>query len=67
MWYWGAHALQHVGQVIIVGGDTKAVRRLGFRPASTLHDALEMASDVVGPDASITHFHNPPILMADVT
>jgi hypothetical protein len=67
MWYWGAHALQHLGGVIIVGGDVKAVRRLGFKPASTLQDALEMASDVVGPDASITHFHAPPILMADVS
>jgi hypothetical protein len=67
MWYWGAHALSHVGQVIIVGGNTAAVRRLGFRPASTLNDALEMASDVVGRDATITHLHNPPILMADVT
>jgi hypothetical protein len=67
MWYWCAHALQHLGQVIIVGGDVRAVRRLGFKPASTLSDALEMASDAVGPDASITHLHNPPILMADVT
>jgi hypothetical protein len=67
MWYWGAHALQHVGQVIVVGGDTKAVDRLGFRAATTLRDALEMASDVVGRDAAITHVHNPPILMADVT
>jgi hypothetical protein len=67
MWYWGAHALQHLGQVIVVGGDEKAVRRLGFRPATTLTDALEMASDVVGRDASITHVHNPPVLMADVT
>ncbi len=67
MWYWGSHALQHLGQVIIVGGDPRSVRRLGFRPASTLQDALEMASDVVGPQASITHYHNPPILMADVT
>jgi hypothetical protein len=67
MWYWCAHALQHVGQVIIVGGDTRAVRRLGFKPASTLQDALEMASDVVGRDATITHLHNPPILMADVS
>jgi hypothetical protein len=67
MWYWGAHALKHLGQVIVVGGDEKAVRRLGFRPASTLTDALEMASDVVGRHASITHLHNPPILMADVT
>ncbi len=67
MWYWGAHALQHLGAVIVVGGDPNAVRRLGFRPASTLEDALEMASDVVGPNASITHFHAPPVLMADVT
>ena len=67
MWYWGAHALEHLGRVIVVGGNEKAVRRLGFQPASTLTDALEMASDVVGRDASITHFHNPPVLMADVT
>jgi lactate racemase len=67
MWYWGAHALAHLGRVIIVGGDTRAVRRLGFMPASTLQDALEMASDTVGPQATISHIHNPPILMADVT
>ena len=67
MWYWGAHALQHLGRVIIVGGDPRAVRRLGFQPASTLSDALEIASDVVGPQPTITHLHNPPILMADVT
>ncbi|HUP86538.1 MAG TPA: lactate racemase domain-containing protein [Acidimicrobiales bacterium] len=67
MWYWCSHALQHLGQVIIVGGDPKSVRRLGFKPASTLRDALEMAEDVVGRDPSITHLHNPPILMADVT
>ena len=23
MWYWGAHALQHLGRVIIVGGDPR--------------------------------------------
>jgi hypothetical protein len=67
MWYWCAHALQHLGAVIIVGGDTKAVRRLGFKPATTLRDALEMAEDVVGRDPSITHLHAPPILLADVT
>jgi DNA-binding transcriptional regulator YdaS (Cro superfamily) len=67
MWYWGAHALEHLGRVIIVGGDQRAVRRLGFMPASTLQDALEMASDVVGHDATITHLHNPPIVMADMS
>ena len=67
MWYWGAHALQHLGGVVIVGGNARAVRRMGFKPASTLRDALEMAEDIVGRDPSITHIHNPPILMADVT
>jgi hypothetical protein len=67
MWYWCAHALQHLGGVIVVGGDAKAVRRLGFKPASTLRDALEMAEDVVGRDPSITHMHSPPLLVADVS
>ncbi|TMM17666.1 MAG: DUF2088 domain-containing protein [Actinobacteria bacterium] len=67
MWYWGAHALQHLGAVIVVGGDRRAVRRLGFKPASGLGDALEMAEDVVGADPSITHLHAPPLLMANVS
>jgi len=66
MWYWCAHALEHLGAVVIVGGDAKAVHRLGFRSASTLADALEMAGDVVGPSPTLTHLHAPPILMADV-
>jgi hypothetical protein len=67
MWYWGCHGLAHAGKVIIVGGEPRSVRRLGFAAASTLQDALEMAGDVVGRDASITHLHNPPLVMADVT
>jgi len=67
MWYWCAHALDHVGAVIVVGGDRAAVRRLGFKPASSMADALEMASDVVGPDPSLTHLHTPPLLMAQVS
>jgi hypothetical protein len=31
-----------------------------------LADALEMATDVVGRDPSITHFHTPPVMLADV-
>lgn len=66
MWYWGSHALQHCGKVIIVGGDAPTIRRLGFTPASTFNDALEIASDVVGRSPTITHFHTPPIMIADV-
>jgi hypothetical protein len=67
MWYWGCHGLEHVGRVIVVGGDPKTVRRLGFTPASTMDDAFELAADVVGRHATVTHFHNPPLLMADVS
>ena len=70
MWYWIAHALDHLGSgrnVVWVGGDRKACARMGFRAASSLADALEMVSDVVGDDPSITYLHNPPHLVADVT
>ena len=66
MWYWGTHAMHHLGRIIVVGGDVRAVRRLGFTPASTLNDALEIASDVVGRSPSITHMRVPPLMIADV-
>jgi hypothetical protein len=66
MWYWAAHALDHVDDVIWVGADRRAVERMGFRAASTLRDALEMASSTVGRSPSITYLHNPPHLLADV-
>jgi hypothetical protein len=67
MWYWCAHALSHVSKVIVVGGERAAVRRMGFSPATTMADALEMAEDVTGRDPSITHLHSPPLLIAEVT
>jgi hypothetical protein len=66
MWYWCAHALDHLGAVIVVGGDRAAVRRLGFKSVSTLADAFEVAEDVVGRDPTVTHLHAPPLLIADV-
>jgi hypothetical protein len=66
MWYWAAHAMDHVDEVIWVGADRRVASRLGFRAASTLQDALEMASGTVGTSPSITYLHNPPHLLADV-
>ena len=66
MWYWGAHAMEHLGDVIFVGADRKAAARMGFRSASTLADALEMAQDTVGTSPSITYLHAPPLTLADV-
>jgi hypothetical protein len=66
MWYWGSHGMQHCSRVIIVGGNVKAVRRLGFTPASTMDDAFEIASDVVGNTPTISHIHAPPLMVCDV-
>jgi lactate racemase len=66
MWYWGAHGRDHCGDVIFVGGDPRAVARLGYRRADSLRDALEMAKDTVGSSPSITYFHAPPLMIADV-
>lgn len=66
MWYWAAHAMDYLGDVIFVGAERKTVDRLGFRTASTLEDALEMASDTVGRSPKITALKLPPLLMADV-
>jgi lactate racemase len=66
MWYWGAHALEHLGEVIFVGGDPQTCRRMGFRRADTLRDALEMAEHVVGREPSVTHFHCPPLFYCEV-
>jgi hypothetical protein len=66
MWYWAAHAMDQLGDVIFVGGDRKTVSRLGFRTATTLGDALDMASETVGSSPRITALHTPPLLLADV-
>lgn len=66
MWYWSTHAMDHAGDIIWVGADRKVAKHLGFRAASSLADALEMASGTVGSHPSITYLHNPPHLIADV-
>ena len=66
MWYWAAHAMDYLGDVIFVGADRRTVARLGFRAASTLDDALEMASETVGSSPRITVMKCPPLLLCDV-
>jgi hypothetical protein len=65
-WYWAAHALRHLGDVIVVGGERDTVHRLGFKCATTMEDAFEMAEQTVGRYPSVTHMRLPPILLADV-
>ncbi|MFI2031514.1 lactate racemase domain-containing protein [Streptomyces buecherae] len=67
MWYWCAHAREHLGDVIFVGADPAVASRLGFRAASTLADALQLASHTVGGSPEITYLHAPPLTLADVS
>lgn len=67
LWYACAKALDYLGGVIIVGGERAAVKRLGFRSASTFYDALEMAQDITGTSSpTLAHMHAPPSFSVDV-
>ena len=65
-WYWAAHALQYAGDIVVVGGDRETVHRLGFKCASSLEDAFEIAEQTVGRYPSVTHIRTPPLMLADV-
>jgi hypothetical protein len=66
MWYWGAHAMDYLGDVIFVGADRRAVSRMGYRTAGTFADALEMAGETVGRSPRVAYLHCPPLVLADV-
>src|SRR5919201_1148393 len=62
-WYWAAHALEYLGDVIVVGGERTTVHHLGFKAATTLEDAFEMAEQTVGRYPSVTHLRTPPLML----
>jgi hypothetical protein len=59
--------MAYVGDVILVGADRASAHHLGFKCASTLGDALEMAEQTVGRYPSVSHLRMPPLLLANVT
>jgi len=65
-WIWAAHAMDHAGDVIFVGADRDVVHRLGFKCATTLEDAFEMAEQTVGRYPTVTHLRMPPIMLCEV-
>ena len=65
-WQWGAHALDHLGGVVFVGGDPKTTSRMGYKRADTVAEALQVAEPIVGSSPSITYMHIPPLFMVEV-
>lgn len=67
MWYWGAHGSAHVGKVISVAPQSKmAAQRLGYDIAASFDQALGLAKDFAGLDATVCYLHCPPIVMCNV-
>lgn len=53
--------LRHAGRVIVAGAEDPAVpRHCGFLTAPTVEEAIGLAQDTHGPDASIALVENPP-------
>ncbi|OYO07331.1 transcriptional regulator [Enemella evansiae] len=67
LWYATRAAVEHCGDIIWVGADRSSAERMGFRAASTLADALEIASATVGRNPAITHLHTPPSMLAELS
>ena len=65
--YWAAHALEHLGDVIFVGGDPTATKRMGFKRSDSVAQALEMAQDTVGTSPRTTYMHIPPLFICEVS
>lgn len=58
-WYRSAAVLDDVAEMIWVGADRTVVDTFGHRCASTIYDALELASTAVGQEPSITYLRSP--------
>ncbi|MHA6511762.1 lactate racemase domain-containing protein [Tessaracoccus sp. Z1128] len=65
-WYATARAAAHFSDVVWVGGDRRSAALLGHRAATTYADALEIASNHVGPTPSITVLRGPGLALGDV-
>lgn len=66
-WYRLQEASRGLSDVIWVGGDRRSAAIMGHRAASTLADAYEVASALVGSNPAITHLHGPGRLLGTVS
>jgi hypothetical protein len=67
VWYQAWNALSKVGRVLAVGASKSAADRFGFETASDLEEALSMARESAGKDASVAVPVLPPAFGVKVT
>lgn len=58
-WYRIRAARERLADVIWVGANRRTAALMGDRAASTFSDALEIASNFVGPHPNVLHLHGP--------
>ena len=67
MWYWGAHALDHLGDVIFVGGRPESGVPHGLPDAPRRsRTRWRWRARRSGSSPRITYLHTPPLTLADV-
>jgi hypothetical protein len=66
-WFWCCHARAHAGRVIVAGAaEPWAVERLGFEPAASVEQAVDMAREEHGGGMSLTYQMVPPAFVCKV-
>ncbi len=66
-WYWAAKGMSHVKKVIVAGAkEPKVAEKLGLLPAKDMTEAISMAEEIMGRDASITYHYFTPMSGVDV-
>jgi len=66
-WFWCCHARAHAGRIIVAGAEEPwAVKRLGFEPADSVEQALDMAREGHPGGMSLTYQMVPPAFVCKV-
>ncbi|MBN1573921.1 MAG: DUF2088 domain-containing protein [Deltaproteobacteria bacterium] len=66
-WYWASKGLNHPQKIIAAGvKDKRVAEKLGLLPAKDLTEAIAMAEEIMGKDASLTYHFLTPLSAVDV-
>ena len=66
--YWAAHALDYLGDVILVGDDSEITSCMGLKRVDSVTEALGMAQYIqCRASPSAIYMHIPPLFMCEVS
>lgn len=66
-WYWASKGLNHADRVIVAGvKDPMVAKKMGLTSAKDLTEAIQIAEEIMGKDASISYHYLIPMSAVDV-